>query len=164
MTELHDHEARYIAVLYRQLRKQLDRELAPYGLGHGRHAYLFALGIEDGRTQQALADATVTDKAAAARTLKCLEADGYVSRRRDPRDARMVRVFLTPKGRRQRSLLERAAATAVDALTGALSPEERARFKLLLAAAAAPLMVRAPARHRAHARRPAPRPSSTHSS
>jgi DNA-binding MarR family transcriptional regulator len=156
MIELHDHEARHIAVLYRQLRKHLDRELAPHGLGHGRHAYLFALMIEDGRTQQALADAAVTDKAAAARTLKCLEADGYVSRRPDPHDRRMVRVFLTARGRRQRALMERAAAATVDALTVALSVEERELFRSLLAAAARPLLpkppgprdARAPARHR----------------
>ena len=69
-------------------------------------APLDALDFVAEKNRQALADAAVTDKAAAARTLKCLEADGYISRRADPHDRRVLRVFLTTKGRRQRALME----------------------------------------------------------
>ena len=52
--------------------------------------------IEDGRTQQALADTVGADKAGAARALARLETDGYIRRVADPRDRRVVRAFLRP--------------------------------------------------------------------
>ena len=132
MIDLADNEARHIAMLYRRMLRELDRQLAPIGLGPGRYPYLFALYVEDGRSQQALADAVGTDKAAAARALSRLEADGYVRRSADVADRRVLRAHLTAKGRRQRGLLERAAAHTITALTAVLAPAERVRLRRLL--------------------------------
>ena len=132
MIDLADHDARHIALLYRRMMRELDRELSPLGLGTGRYPYLFGLYVEDGRTQQALADAVGTDKAGAARALARLERDGYVRRRSDPTDGRVLRVFLTPKGRRLRGLLEQAAAVTIERITAPLPPAERALFARLL--------------------------------
>jgi len=140
MIDLRDNEARHIALLYRQMLKQLERQLAPLGLGPGRYLYLFALYIEDGRTQQALADAVSSDKAAAARALSRLESDGYIQRLPDPDDRRLVRAWLTPRGRSQRALLERAAADTIEHLTATLSASERRTLKRLLATLASPLI------------------------
>jgi DNA-binding MarR family transcriptional regulator len=132
MIDLADNEARHIAILYRQLLKQLERELAPLGLGPGRYPYLFALYIEDGRSQQALADVVVADKAAAARALARLEADGYIRRAPDTADRRALRVYLTARSRRLRPVIERAAASTIAALTAALAEPERAQLRQLL--------------------------------
>lgn len=142
MIDLADHEARHIALLYRRMLRELDRELTPLGLGPGRYPYLFALYVEDGRSQQALADAVGTDKAAAARALARLEADGYVRRASDPVDRRVLRAFLTPKGKRLRGVLERAAAATIAALTAPLAPAERAQFRALLRQLNAPSLAR----------------------
>ncbi|MBK6286435.1 MAG: winged helix-turn-helix transcriptional regulator [Pseudomonadales bacterium] len=142
MIDLGDHEARHIAALYRHMLKHLDRELAPHGLGPGRYAYLFALYIEDGRTQQALADTVGADKAGAARALARLETDGYIRRVADPRDRRVVRAFLRPRGRRQRMVLEQAALDTIDRLTAHLDDTERRDLKRLLARVATPLLKR----------------------
>ena len=132
MIDLADNEARHIAMLYRRMLRELDRQLAPLGLGPGRYPYLFALYVEDGRSQQALADAVGTDKAAATRALLRLAADGYVRREADRADRRVQRVYLTAKGRRQRVLLEHAAAHTIAALTAVLAPAERSRLRRLL--------------------------------
>jgi DNA-binding MarR family transcriptional regulator len=132
MIDLADNEARHIAILYRQLLKQLERELAPLGLGPGRYPYLFALYIEDGRSQQALADVVVADKAAAARALARLEADGYIRRAPDAADRRALRVYLTARSRRLRPVIERAAASTIAGLTAALAEPERAQLRQLL--------------------------------
>jgi DNA-binding MarR family transcriptional regulator len=142
MIDLGDNEARHIALLYRQMLKQLERQLAPLGLGPGRYLYLFALYIEDGRTQQELADAVVSDKAAAARALSRLESDGYIRRLPDPHDRRLVRAWLTARGKAQRALLERAATDTIETLTAALSPRDRRALKRLLATLARPLINR----------------------
>lgn len=140
MIDLVDNEVRHIAMLYRQLLRQLDRELSPIGLGPGRYAYLFALYIEDGRTQQALADAVGSDKAAAARALARLETDGYIRRAADPLDRRQVRAYLSAKGRGQRAQLERAAANALAALTSGLRDTEREQLRKLLRKMSTPLL------------------------
>ena len=132
MIELADIEARYIAMLRRRSLRMLERELAPLGLGPGRYLYLFALYIEDGRSQQALADTVAADKAAATRALARLEADGYVVRQACCADRRVVRVFLTPEGRALQPVLETAAMRVNDALVAPLAVEERERLRAML--------------------------------
>lgn len=133
MIDLANNQARHVALLYRQLLKLLDRELAPLGLGPGRYAYLFALYIEDGRSQQALAAAIGADKAAAARSLVRLERDGYVQRVRDTRDRRQTNAFLTQRGKQLRPILEQAATRAISMLTKPLRADERREFQRILA-------------------------------
>lgn len=133
MSDIANSEARHLAILYRQMMKHLDRELAPLGLGPGRYAYLFALYARDDRTQQELADAVCADKAAAARALARLEADGYILRRPDARDRRVTRVTLSARAQPLRSVLENAAASSIDALTRELDRAERRQIKSLLA-------------------------------
>ena len=132
MIDLADHDARHLALLYRRMMRELDRQLAPLGLGSGRYPYLFSLYIEDGRSQQSLADAVGTDKAAAARALARLESDGYVRRASDPDDGRVLRVFLTVKGKRLRGMLESAAAGTIATLLAPLPATERQQFGAML--------------------------------
>lgn len=131
--DLVNNEARYLAIVYRELIKRLDVQLETLGLGAGQYQFLFALSIEDGRSQQALADVIGIDKAAATRTLKKLESKGYVVRRGDKQDRRVIRVFLTAKGRGVESELKRIASNALDDLCRPLSQKERQTLHSLLA-------------------------------
>ncbi|MCB1702450.1 MAG: MarR family transcriptional regulator [Pseudomonadales bacterium] len=139
MIDIANSEARYLALLHRQMMKQLERELAPLNLGPGRYLYLFGLYIRDGRRQQDLADTIGVDKAAATRALSRLEACGYVSRRADKGDGRAMLVYLTPKGRELRSELEAAASHCIENLTRELAEQERQELRRLLAKMALPL-------------------------
>lgn len=132
MIELADIEARYIALLRRRSLRMLERELAPLGLGPGRYLYLFALYIEDGRSQQALADTVSADKAAATRALARLEADGYVKRVHCTADRRVTRVFLTSTGRELQPVLESAAVRVNDALVAPLESADREHLRRIL--------------------------------
>lgn len=133
-----DNEARHLVRLYWVLTRLMDRELAPLDLGHGRYLYLFGLYIADGRKQRELAEIIGTDKAAVTRALVRLERSGYIRRRSDPRDGRVTRVFLTPKGRKLRPRLEAAADNAIEALTEPLDRYEREALRELLARMAMP--------------------------
>ena len=139
MIDLANSEARHVALLYRQMMKLLDNELAPLDLGHGRYLYLFSLYVRGGRKQQELADIIGADKAAAARALSRLEAAGYIRREPDPQDRRAIRVYLTDRGSELRSRLEMAAAKSIESFTAVLAEDERTEFKRLLAKIAAPL-------------------------
>ncbi|CAA0121265.1 Transcriptional regulator SlyA [Halioglobus japonicus] len=139
MIDIANSEARYLALLHRQMMKQLERELAPLNIGPGRYLYLFSLYIRDGRRQQELADAIGVDKAAATRALSRLEECGYVRRSADKEDRRAVRVYLTAKGRKLRPKLETAAIHCIDNLTSELADDERQELRRLLAKMALPL-------------------------
>lgn len=132
MTELALSELRHVAILHRRSLRALERRLAPLGLGPGRYLYLFALYLEDGRSQQSLADTVSADKAAATRALARLAADGYVRRAADPLDRRITRVFLTPRGRELRPVLERAAREVNEALLAPIPGSEREVLRRLL--------------------------------
>lgn len=140
MIDLVHHEARYIALLNRQMMKLLETELAPLELGPGRYLYLFGLYIRDGRRQQELADTIGVDKAAATRAITRLEQNGYVRRRADEHDRRSMRVYLTPKGRRLQPQLEAAAKHCIDTMTCQLENNERAELRRLLGKMAGPLI------------------------
>ena len=139
MIDLVHHEARYIALLNRQMMKLLEQELAPLELGPGRYLYLFGLYIRDGRRQQELADTIGVDKAAAARSLSRLEKNGYVIRREDESDRRSIRVYLTPRGRKLRPRLELAAKHCIETMTRELDKDERKELHRLLAKMSAPI-------------------------
>lgn len=132
MINLLDNEARSIVLLYRKLNKALDRELTPLGLSHGRYIYLFGLYIENGRTQQSLADTAASDKAATTRSLCRLETDGFIARKPDDSDRRVVRVYLTDKGRCLQPKLEEALRNGIEEITAPLSKAQQALFRELL--------------------------------
>ena len=132
MKNIASSEGRCLALLHRQLMKQLERELGPLKLGSGRYLYLLALYIQDGRRQQEFADGLALDKAAVTRSLARLEQDGYIRRAADELDRRASRVYLTDKGRALSDILLRAVETSTDAITAPLTSQERETFRVLL--------------------------------
>lgn len=69
------------------------------GISSSRYDLLYELYITDEVTQSHLQKAIHIDSAAITRHLKQLEADGMVSRRRNPDDQRVTFVRLTDEGR-----------------------------------------------------------------
>jgi len=141
MIDLEHHEARYLALLNRQLMKQLEKELTPLELGPGNYLYLYSLSIHDGRKQQELADIIGVDKAAATRALCRLERDGFIRREADQNDRRATRVYLTSKARKLRPQLEAAAVATTAILNGALDSDEQQELRRLLAKMAQPFVL-----------------------
>ena len=140
MIDIAHNEARHLTLLYRQMIKELERELAPLELGPGRYIYLFGLYIRDGRKQQELADIIGIDKAAVTRALSRLEESGYIRRKEDKEDRRAMRVYLTARGRKLRPQLETAAVACIESLTLALDTDERLEMRRLLAKMALPFV------------------------
>ncbi|MCU1346214.1 MAG: transcriptional regulator, partial [Acidimicrobiia bacterium] len=104
------------------LREELEgRLLAANGNLHS-WSILSALEAHDGVSQRSLSDACRMDAPTITRVLDRLEAQGFVKRRRDEGDRRIVRVTLTGNGRLQHLHLARAAQALEHELGGALSP------------------------------------------
>jgi len=116
MIDLADNLVRQIGLLYRAMMKALETETAPLGIGSGRISYLFMLYINEGITQQEMANRLQADKGAVARTLAQLEDQGYVNRKPDPADKRVTRVYLTDKSKALQRDLEKAVERVISRL------------------------------------------------
>lgn len=81
--------------------------LEPLGLTYPQYLVMLALWEEAPRTVKALGQALDLDSGTLTPLLKRLEANGFVTRRRDAEDERKVQIDLTPAGV---ALREKAAA------------------------------------------------------
>ncbi len=133
MIDLADNLVRQIGLLYRTMMKALETETAPLGVGSGRISYLFMLYINEGLTQQEMANRLQADKGAVARTLAQLEEQGYVNRRRDPSDKRVTRVYLTDKSKALQGDLENAVERVITRLKENIAVGEHDAIKDQLA-------------------------------
>jgi DNA-binding MarR family transcriptional regulator len=90
---------------------------------------------QGGTTQQQLGDTLHLDKNNCVILLNDLEEDGYVARRRDPTDRRRHLVEMTPEGEKAVEEAEEKLETLEDEVIGALTAQERATLRDLLAKA-----------------------------
>jgi DNA-binding MarR family transcriptional regulator len=93
---------------------------------------LFRLHEREGLTQSELGDRTVKDKTTVTRILDRLEKKGLLARRRDPRDRRSQRIFLTEAGSTVLDALMPLVHGYGHALFGGLSPGDSDQLRRLL--------------------------------
>ena len=95
--------------LYAASRENIRRNrpvLEPLGLTYTQYVVLLALWEQDDVTVHRLGERLHLDSGTLTPLLKKMEAQGWLTRRRDPDDERAVRVTLTPDGH---ALREKAA-------------------------------------------------------
>jgi DNA-binding MarR family transcriptional regulator len=98
----------------------------------GQDHFVHRLAIEEGVTQSQLADALCVDASTVTKTLARLERDGVVERTPDAGDARVSRVYLTPRGRTLVRPVADVWARAEERLVKEMSEAERALLRRLL--------------------------------
>ncbi|WP_152400057.1 MarR family winged helix-turn-helix transcriptional regulator [Paenibacillus cellulositrophicus] len=114
-----------ISYIHRQNQKRLAKELAPYGIGGGgQHSFLKAILHRPGITQEQLTQQLKFDKATTARSIKQLEASGYIERKPDPDDRRSQLLYPTSKGKEVQPHLQEILDEHNRILTLHLTPEE----------------------------------------
>ena len=105
----------------------LEHKLSP------RQFHLLGLLHDHGpMTQRELGALMNVDPSIVVTLLNPLEADGYLSRRRDPADRRRHDVTLTPAGEQQLDRAARAQRDAEDDLFASLTATQRAQLRALL--------------------------------
>lgn len=108
------------------------RTIADHDLRVGQEMLLLHLWEADGCTQSQLVERLRVEPPTVTKMLQRMEAEGIVERRSDSEDARVSRVFLTPRGR----ALEQAVTDewlAIDArATAGMTAEERMLLRRLL--------------------------------
>ncbi|MBI5017604.1 MAG: MarR family transcriptional regulator [Deltaproteobacteria bacterium] len=95
------------------------------GLQRAQAHILFQLWQEDGLAQNELAQALHVSPATATSALQRMEREGWIERRRDEADQRVVRVYLTGKARAPQREVRAALLELDEELSSALSGDER---------------------------------------
>lgn len=83
----------------RAMKKALDSELNKFGLTSSQQTILSLLKKKDGLSLSEIGKSVFLDKAAITGLADRLEKDGFVERRRDSPDRRVIQLFLSEKGR-----------------------------------------------------------------
>jgi MarR family transcriptional regulator for hemolysin len=102
-----------------QIREATRRVLAGYGIERPQNLVLDALVERDGLTPGEIAARLEVRGPTAVKMAQRMEANGLVERRRDDPDGRLVRVYLTERGREiQRPIQREIDRIATKALAG----------------------------------------------
>ena len=138
MTFKKEQSAGYLANhMARLFARGLEARIRPLGLSTGIFPALLELWENDGLTQKELVARLDIEQATMANTLMRMERDGFVTRRKDPTDGRVQRVWLTAKARDVKGPAISAARAQNDVVLSTLSGEEQADFLKLMGKAIA---------------------------
>jgi len=102
------------------------RRLAPRGVHPRTNAVLVALAGNDGQSQRQLSASLGLHRNVMVSLIDTLEEQGLVQRKPHPDDRRAFAVTLTDKARDLLPALEEQSHAMEDAVTAALTPDERA--------------------------------------
>lgn len=107
------------------LRALADREMRTHGLHLGQNYVLAALWEQDGRTPGEVAAALNVTTPTVVKMATRMTAADLLVRRRDEHDNRLVRLWLTDKGRALQQPVEAQRQALEDKVTADLTPTER---------------------------------------
>ena len=116
----------------RAARERTDRVLAGHGVRVGQQVVLEALWREDGLTPGELARRIGVETPTVVRGVGRMEAAGLVVRRDDPRDGRLVRVYLTDRGRELEGIIPQAEDRVIEEAFSGFSMKDREQLTRLL--------------------------------
>lgn len=108
------------------------KRLEPLGLTPPQVGLLRAIAFGPGRSQQSIADEFGMPPSRVVGFVDDLEAAGLVERRRDERDRRVHRLFLTTVGTKTMRRLADLGKETEEALLRSLSPADRQTLRELL--------------------------------
>jgi len=105
--------------------------LAPLGLQPGQDMFLRQLWIEDDLAQSELIERLGVEPPTVTKALARLEREGFLSRRKDRKDARVSRISLTARGKKVRAPVEKIWAEVEALGTAGLTAAEIERLRKL---------------------------------
>ena len=120
------------------------------GMHRGQGFALIHLWHKDGMPQRDLARSMHISPASVTNMLQRMERDGWIERRRDEADQRVVRVFAADKAMKMRVEATRVFREIEDELNSVYTPEEQATLKQLLMKLHDRFSADAPHDHHAH--------------
>jgi DNA-binding MarR family transcriptional regulator len=123
-----------LALLGQEAMRRLRAAHTAHNLKPRQFQILGLLHDHGGLAQRELMQTMGVDPSILVTLLNPLEADGLVTRERDPDDRRRHLVTLTPSGQRHLASAARAQQDAEDALFSSLASDQREQLRILLVA------------------------------
>ncbi|WP_031512234.1 MarR family winged helix-turn-helix transcriptional regulator [Streptomyces sp. NRRL F-5123] len=114
------------------LRALADEGMRRHGLHYGQHHLLAALWERDGRTPGEVAAKLHVTTPTVVKMADRMTASGLLERRRDDRDNRLVRLWLTDAGRALREPVETERLRLEQQVTAGLGAAEREQLMAAL--------------------------------
>ena len=121
-----------LAKAYQRAHGHFRKTLEPFGLTNIQHAVLEGLWYEDGQTATELGRLLVLDKATLSGVLTRMQESGWIERRSDDSDGRVVRIFPSARANAVKEQLIAAREVADAEILGRFSLEEQLLFKRFL--------------------------------
>ena len=121
-----------LAKAYQKAHGRFKDMLKPYGLTNLQHLVLEGLWYEAGQTAAELGKLLVMDKATLSGVLDRMTDAGWIEKRPDPDDRRVVRIFPSRRADREKEALIALRQQANEELLGRFSLEEQVLLKRFL--------------------------------
>lgn len=121
-----------ISILQRKTQMFLNSYSNELGITGSQAPFLISVCECEGMAQNHLCEVLDMSRGTVAKMLAKLEEEGYVERRGNPDDARVVNVYPTAQARNLYSLLRRNGETCVGKMTAGMSEVERMAFYELM--------------------------------
>ncbi|WP_342422503.1 MarR family transcriptional regulator [Paenibacillus sp. FSL E2-0178] len=115
-----------------QMRRDYSESLRELNLYVGQDNLLYRLWLGDGITQMQISEHLKCEPPTVTNMVKSLEQNGFIYRKRDEQDARVMRIFLTDKGKELEQPIEVKWKQQQEKLLKSILLEERLLLRRLL--------------------------------
>ncbi|AET57216.1 MarR family winged helix-turn-helix transcriptional regulator [Paenibacillus terrae] len=115
-----------------QMRRDYSESLRELNLYVGQDNLLYRLWLGDGITQMQICEHLNCEPPTVTNMVKSLEQNGFIYRKRDEQDARVMRIFLTDKGKELEEPVDIKWRQQQNKLLQSILPEERVLLRQLL--------------------------------
>ncbi|MFD1957549.1 MarR family winged helix-turn-helix transcriptional regulator [Paenibacillus thailandensis] len=115
-----------------RMRRDYSESLRELNLYVGQDNLLYRLWSGDGITQMQLSQHLNCEPPTITNMVKSLEQNGFIYRKRDEKDARVMRIYLTDKGKELEEPVRRIWQQHQDKLLKSISTEERLLLRRLM--------------------------------
>ncbi|MGV7116632.1 MarR family winged helix-turn-helix transcriptional regulator [Paenibacillus kyungheensis] len=115
-----------------QMRRDYNESLRQINLYAGQDKLLHRLWLGDGITQMQLCEHLKCEPPTVTNMVKSLEQNGFIYRKRDEHDARVMRIFLTDEGKWLQKPVDQKWKEQQEKLLDSIFPEERVFLRRIL--------------------------------
>jgi MarR family transcriptional regulator, organic hydroperoxide resistance regulator len=115
-----------------QMRRDYSESLRELNLHVGQDKLLARLWLGDGVTQMQLCEHLKCEPPTVTNMVKSLEQNGFIYRKRDELDARIMRIYLTDKGKELEKPVDFKWKQQQEKLLHSILPEERLILRELM--------------------------------
>lgn len=123
---------RLISIIYRKSQMFWSQMLKEHNITSAEYPILITLQKKNGRTQEEVTAVLDIDKSAVARAVQSLEQKGFLEKKKDARDKRCNRIYLTEKGQLSEQLIQKTIQEWNQILTKNMPKEKTEEMMNLL--------------------------------